>query len=140
MNLPSITTETPPNAADMAVLSEGLRSYGIMELGGVEPLALACFLRHQGSIVGGGCGRAVGTRFLLDLLWVHKHWRNKGHGRALLRAIEEQASLQGCRDIILETLNDQAVAFYMKSHYELIAQIQNFIPGFSKSALLKQIT
>ena len=124
----------------MAVLSEGLRSYGIMELGGVEPLPLACFLRHQGNIVGGGCGRIVGTRFLLDLLWVHKHWRNKGHGRALLRAIEERASLQGCRDIILETLNDQAVAFYMKSHYELIAEIQNFIPGFSKSALLKQIT
>ena len=139
MNLPNITVETSPSAADMAVLSEGLRSYGIMELGGVEPLPLACFLRHEGSIVGGGCGRVVGTRFLLDLLWVHKHWRNKGHGRELLRTIEEQACLQGCRDIILETLNDQAVAFYIKSHYELIAEIHNFIPGFSKSALLKQI-
>ena len=139
MNLPNITTEIPPNAADVAVLSEGLRAYGITELGGAEPLQLACLLRHQGSIVGGGCGRAVGTRFLLDLLWVHQHWRNKGHGRELLRTIEEQASLQGCRDIILETLNDQAVAFYRKSHYTLIAEIPDFIPGFTKSALLKQI-
>lgn len=139
MNLPNITVETSPGAADMAVLSDGLRAYGIMELGGVEPLPLACFLRHQGSIVGGGCGRVVGTRFLLDLLWVHQHWRNKGHGRELLRTIEQQASLQGCRDIILETLNDQAVAFYIKSRYELIAEIHNFIPGFSKSALLKRL-
>ena len=96
MNPPNITTETCPSAADVAVLSEGLRSYGIMEIGGIEPLQLACFLRHEGSIVGGGCGRVVGTRFLLDLLWVHKHWRNNGHGRELLRTIEEQASLQGC--------------------------------------------
>ena len=102
-----------------------------------HPALKLVLLRSEGIVAGGANGRIVRERLLLDLLWVREEFRNNGHGKELLSAIEEFARAKGCQDVILETLNARSVRFYLNSGYKCIAKIEGYIPGFDKSVFLK---
>ena len=118
---------------------DALKAYGCAEVAEMRPATLGSFLRENGIIVGGACGEIFGNRLVLDLLWVSEEFRNRGIGTRLLRATEEMAAEQGCRDVILETLNARAVQYYVREGYEVATRVENFIPGFDKVILTRRI-
>ena len=132
-----ISSEYDPATADLEVIADAIRKYGLAEIGCDAPIDIASFLRKDDQVVGGVCGRMIKKRLLLDLLWVKEEYRNNGYGTKLLAAIENRAKSDGCQAVILETFNARAVAFYFKFRYRCIAKIQDYIPGFDKHILLK---
>ncbi len=76
---------------------------------------LGLFLRGADSaLIGGAYGWSWGDTCFLRYLFVPAELRNQGHGTALMRTLEQQARMRGCRQIVVETHDFQAPEFYRK--------------------------
>ncbi len=64
-------------------------------------------------------------------LIVSKHCREKGYGKTLLNAMENNLASEGCEDILLGVFgyNEKAIEFYQKNGYEtrMIDMLKKFL-------------
>jgi ribosomal protein S18 acetylase RimI-like enzyme len=139
MPVPPVIVDRSPSPDDIGMVAQGMRRHALAQIGGDESPPIACFARENGAVVGGVVGRVVRSRLFVELLWVQETLRNRGLGSSLLKAIEREASDKGCRDVLLETLSDSAARLYSELGYGLIAEIPDYIPGFTKRVLLKAL-
>lgn len=67
------------------------------------------------------CPEDWSNRLRVTELWVARHWRRQGLGRALLDLAKEQARLEHRRAVILETqsCNPAAIGFYLHEGFTL---------------------
>jgi len=73
----------------------------------------------NGETIAGAAGRSFGDWFLLDNLWVSDSLRGQNVGSQLLKNIETAAIQRGCNQVLLDTLNFQAMPFYKKYGYTI---------------------
>ncbi len=78
----------------------------------------------------GGCAHVV-------YFWVHESHRHKGLGRSLLTAVENEAVLRGCSQVLVYTHSFQAPAFYEAMQYVKVATLANYPQGHSQIAYIK---
>ena len=116
-----------------------MRRYALSQIENDESPPIACFVRARGAVVGGVVGRIIRKRLFVELLWVDEGYRNRGYASALLAALEGAAQARGCSDALLETLSNPAAHLYSRAGYRLLAQVPDYIPGFSKQVLLKPL-
>jgi ribosomal protein S18 acetylase RimI-like enzyme len=76
---------------------------------------------------------------IVDLLWVEETRRNRGLGSSLLQSMERVARDRDCRDVLLETLGTSATRLYSAAGYRQLAQVPDYIAGFTKRVLLKPL-
>ena len=95
---------------DIATLSEGVFSFGRALAVGGEARPIACFLREEDGILAGASGRTEYERLFVSLLWVVDRLRCRGIGAEVLARLEEAATERGCRDALIETMNDRTAA------------------------------
>lgn len=136
---PTITTETSPDAEDIAVVARGMRDHALAQIAGNESPPFACFAREGRVIVGGAVGRIILNRLFVELLWVEASRRDEGLGTALLTALEQRARESGCADALLETLSTDAARLYTSAGYRLRAEVPDYIPGFAKRVFVKAL-
>jgi GNAT superfamily N-acetyltransferase len=136
---PTITTETSPDAGDIAVVARGMRDHALAQIAGNESPPFACFAREGRAIVGGAVGRIILNRLFVELLWVEETRRDEGMGTALLAALEQRARESGCADALLETLSTEAARLYTSAGYRLRAEVPDYIPGFAKRVFVKSL-
>ena len=136
---PTITTETSPDAGDIAVVARGMRDHALAQIAGNESPPFACFAREGRVIVGGAVGRIILNRLFVELLWVEEARRDEGMGKALLAALEQRARESGCADALLETLSTEAARLYTSAGYRLRAEVPDYIPGFAKRVFVKAL-
>jgi GNAT superfamily N-acetyltransferase len=129
----TITLDAHPSANDLRQLLDGVRSFNQTLSGNERPRPVACFLRDQeGRIVGGAQGDLWGRSAHIAAMWVAEEHRGKGHGSALLRAVEHYAAAQGQRLSYLETTSFQARPFYEKLGYQQFGEL----PGIDDQCTL----
>jgi predicted N-acetyltransferase YhbS len=90
-------------------------------------------------LVGGATGRIEFERLFIQYLWVAESHRNQGLGTNLLSRIEQAACELKCSDALVETLSDQTATMYRRVGYAPLAEIANYIPGYTRHVLLKQL-
>ena len=101
---------------------------------------LAIFLRDEaGQVRGGVVGYCWARRLYLEYLWVEERLRGQGHGARLLAAAEEEARGNGYTDVVLNTFDFQAPAFYPKYGYEIFAEFSDQPPGHTLYFLRKRL-
>jgi ribosomal protein S18 acetylase RimI-like enzyme len=123
--------------SDLAVLSEGVTRYGrTLALGG-NSKPIACLVRENEEIVAGGSGRTEFDRLFVAYLWVQEHLRSRGLGSEVLCAFENAARARGCKDALIETLNDRTANLYARLGYKPVAVIPNYVGTFTKHVLVK---
>lgn len=83
-----------------------------------KPLAIQV-TNDNGETIAGAAGRSFGDWFLLDNLWVSDSLRGQNMGSQLLKNIETAAIQRGCTQVLLDTLNFQAMPFYKKHGYTI---------------------
>jgi GNAT superfamily N-acetyltransferase len=143
MNLASghtVTLETSPHPADYEVVARGLHEYNHQQAGDQHHLPLAIFIRDQaGAVIAGLLGDTYWGWLAINLLWVHDAWRGRGYGRMLLRTAEEEALRRGCANAHLDTLDFQALDFYLKEGYAIFGQLHDLPPGHTRYFLQKTL-
>ena len=109
---------TDPDAADVAIVNEGVLSFGrSLALGG-NARPLACFVRDDGALVAGGVGRTEFNRLFVTSLWVAEDRRCRGLGTELLARMEHEAAQSGCTSSMIETMNDRVARMYARHGYK----------------------
>ena len=68
----------------------------------------------DGSPIAGAFGWTWGGTCYIRYLFVAENMRGHGQGTMLMRAIQKEANSRDCRQIVLETFDFQAFAFYQK--------------------------
>jgi GNAT superfamily N-acetyltransferase len=84
-----------------------------------ERLPIAVQVKNKrAEIIAGAAGRTFGNWLQLNTLWVCESQRGTGLGSEVLKAIEVAARQRGCTQVLLDTLNFQAMPFYQKHGYQ----------------------
>lgn len=129
---------TDPDAADVAIVNEGVLSFGrSLALGG-NARPLACFVRDDGALVAGGVGRTEFNRLFVTSLWVAEDRRCRGLGTELLARMEHEAAQSGCTSSMIETMNDRVARMYARLGYKPVAVVPAYVGGFTRHIMLKE--
>jgi GNAT superfamily N-acetyltransferase len=92
-----------------------------------------------GEIVAGAAGKTFGLWLLLDNLWVREDLRGNDLGSTILKKMETAAQEQGCRFVLLQTLNFQARPFYEKYGYQCQWVQENYPRDGQKYFMVKEL-
>jgi GNAT superfamily N-acetyltransferase len=125
--MPAISVERTIGKTKRAVLG-GLLRYNAEKMGRQKYRRFALSLRDDGEIVGGIVGEVWMTVLFIQWFWIDERFRGKGHGAALIGAIEEQARRFGAVRSYLDTMSVQAPGFYQACGYEAFGTIDGY-PG-----------
>lgn len=123
---------------DVGVISNGVFRFGRSEAPDGDARPIACFLRDDWQkILAGATGRTEYGRMFINYLWVRDGLRGRGFGTETLQRIESAAIERGCRDALIETLNDRNAALYRHLGYRPLAVIERCVGPFNRHILLK---
>lgn len=138
--MPHLVTSWPPDSAVDAAVTDGLRRHLAPRWGasGRRDFTIAC-RADDGALVGGVVGAVAWGWVYVDRLWVDVAHRGRGHGRALMAAVEAVARDHGCVGMHLDTFGDEALPFYERHGFEIWGSLEGLPPGGCKHALCKRL-
>ena len=133
MDAGSLVIEDQPEPGDVARLERRLYESNVAATGVKDGRSLAIFVRDDlGGLAAGLDGWTWGGCLFVRTLWVREDLRHAGQGTRLVRAAEVEAVRRGCRKAMLDTDSFQAPDFYRKLGYEVIAEVEGYLPGTTK--------
>jgi ribosomal protein S18 acetylase RimI-like enzyme len=139
---PGIRLSSEPGAprADVDRIIDAIDRWN-MEVTGLRDFRpIAIFLRDDaGAIRGGVTGGVWGGWLHVVGLWVDEDLRERGLGRRLLLAAEDEARAAGARHAFLETHTFQSPGLYRRLGYEPIAELEAYPPGEAQLILRKDL-
>jgi ribosomal protein S18 acetylase RimI-like enzyme len=135
-----LIVETEPRPEDVRFLEDGLYAFNVQATGISDANLLGLFARAaDGSPKGGAFGWTWGGTCYIRYLFVLESLRGRGLGTRLMRAVEKEARFRGCRQILLETHDFQAPAFYRKLGFEVVGQVAEYPRGHRYLTLVKHL-
>jgi GNAT superfamily N-acetyltransferase len=136
-----ITVTDELDAADAAVISDGLRAYYVNQTGYYDFRPLAVFVRdpQTGKVIGGLHGRSEFGLVYVAWFFLPEDRRRAGIGSQVLAMAEEEGRRRGCTRIALTTLSIEAPGFYQKQGYDVAATIDCEPPGLTRYYMMKKL-
>ena len=135
-----IAREERPQDADVRFLQDAIDAYNVEKTKRPDYLLVTFSVRDDDDrIVGGIVGDIWGDWLYVRVLWLEEERRLQGYGTQLLRAAEEVAIQQGCRNVYLSTFSFEAPRFYEKLGYEIFGTLEDFPPGHTKFYMRKSL-
>lgn len=129
----SMELDEHPREEDLRHVLDSIRQFNLKVSGHERPRPVAVFLRdEQGQIIGGVQGDLWGSSMHIAALWVTKSERGKGHGSALMTALEKHAAARGHLLVYVETTSFQALPFYEGLGYRIFGTL----PGIAEHCTL----
>ncbi len=133
-------TPVVPTLEEQAFLEDRLYEHNRGRVGRDDGRLFAFLVRDaRGEIVAGLSGWTWAGACEIRTLWVHEALRGQGHGRALLRAAEREATARGCTVILLASYDFQAPGFYEKCGFQVAWRLGEFPPGHENVDLVKRL-
>lgn len=138
---PNIVVTDAPDAADTAVIADGLRAYNTGRAGYDDSRPLAVFVTDpvSGKVVGGLYGGSYLGQVRVDRFFLPEGLRRDRLGSRLLALAEEEGRRRGCSRITLNTMEIQAPGFYRKQGYETAATLACDPPGVTRYLMTKRL-
>jgi GNAT superfamily N-acetyltransferase len=141
MSEPKIIVTDTPDAADIAIINDGLRDYNTSKAGYDDYKPLAVFVTDPatGKIVGGLHGGSYLGQLRIDRFFLPEGLRRDRIGSRLLTMAEEEGRKRGCTRVALNTLEIQAPGFYKKQGYDMAARLDCDPPGITRYVMTKKL-
>ncbi len=141
MNAPKIIVTDAADAADIAVINDGLRDYNTSKAGYNDYKPLAVFVTDPatGKVEGGLHGGSYMGQLRIDRFFLPEGLRRDRIGSRLLTMAEEEGRKRGCTRVALNTLEIQAPGFYQKQGYEMAAKLDCDPPGITRYLMTKKL-
>ena len=133
-----VTVERTIGATKRAVQS-GLFRYNVEKMRKQKHKSFAISLRDKKEVVGGIVGEVWMTVLFIQLFWIDQQFRGKGHGKALIEAIEDQARNFGAVRAYVDTMSFQAPDFYRACDYEALGTIDGYPGGVTRHWFTKAL-
>jgi len=93
-----------PDDADVHFLDDRINQYNFETTGITDGRIFSFFVRDElGDIIAGLYGWTWGGTCAVRYLWVRADHRKRGYGTALMEAVEREALVRGCTQIVLST-------------------------------------
>jgi len=129
-----------PSYSDIHFLDDRINEYNVERTGITDGKILSYFVRDEnGAIIAGLYGWTWGGCCEVRYLWVRQDYRNRGYGRGLMQAAEDEAITRGCCQMILDTHSFRAPRFYQGLGFEILATHANYPRGHQKHYLRKAL-
>jgi GNAT superfamily N-acetyltransferase len=130
-----------PDAADIAVIADGLRAYNTAMAGHDDYRPLAVFVTDPatGKVIGGLYGASSRGQLRVDRFYLPKELRRDRLGSRLLKMAEEEGRRRRCTRVTLNTMEIQAPGFYLKQGYEMAAKLDCDPPGVTRYVMTKRL-
>jgi GNAT superfamily N-acetyltransferase len=130
-----------PDAADIAVINDGLRAYNTEKAGFDDYKALAVFVADPatGKVLGGLHGGSYMGQLRVDRFFLPEDHRRDRIGSRVLKLAEEEGRKRGCTRVVLNTMEIQAPGFYLKQGYEMAAKLECPPPGITRYVMTKKL-
>lgn len=133
-------SEPDASAEDQEFIRNAIYSHNMEHTGDHNYSPLSILMRDEiGKVVGGILGDIWGGWLHLTFLWVTPELRNRGYGKQLLLAAEDEARQKGCQGVFLETHSFQAPEFYRRNGFLLVGQLNDYPPGHHYFILQKPL-
>lgn len=136
-----IVVTDAPDAADIAVINDGLRAFNTSQAGYDDYKPLAVFVTDPvtGKVEGGLHGGSYLGQMRVDRFFLPEDRRRDRIGSRVLAAAEEEARKRGCTRVTLNTMEIQAPGFYRKQGYEMAAKLECAPPGVTRYLMTKKL-
>ena len=134
----AISVERTIGKTKRAVLG-GLIGYNTEKMGRQKYRRFAVSLRDGDEIVGGIVGEVWMTVLFIQLFWMDARFRGKGHGRALIEKIEQEARQFGAVRSYVDTMSVQAPAFYRACGYQAFGELDGYPKGVTRHWFTKAL-
>ena len=134
----AISVERTIGKTKRAVLG-GLIGYNTEKMGRQKYRRFAVSLRDDDEIVGGIVGEVWMTVLFIQLFWMDARFRGKGHGRALIEKIEQEARQFGAVRSYVDTMSVQAPAFYRACGYQPFGELDGYPKGVTRHWFTKAL-
>jgi GNAT superfamily N-acetyltransferase len=130
-----------PDAADTAVINEGLRAYNTEKAGYDDYKPLAVFVTDPatGKVLGGLHGGSYMGQLRVDRFFLPEDHRRDRIGSRVLKMAEEEGRKRGCTRVTLNTMEIQAPGFYLKQGYTMAAKLDCDPPGITRYVMTKKL-
>jgi GNAT superfamily N-acetyltransferase len=136
-----ITMADEPRPEDVRILEDLLHDHNEAATGIRDGKLLALFLRDaDGRVIGGLYGWTWGATCYVRYLFVPPELRQQGYGSRLMRRVEDEAKVRGCRQIVLETHDFQAPQFYRRLDFEVVGAIDGYPIGHQYLSMVKRLS
>jgi len=141
MSEPTIVVTDAPDAADTAVVNDGLHDYNTGKAGYDDHRPLAVFVTDpdSGAVVGGLHGASYMGQLRVDRFFLPEGLRRFRLGGQVLKLAEEEGRRRGCSRVTLTTMEIQAPGFYLKQGYEMAARLDCDPPGVTRYLMTKKL-
>ncbi|MFD2176852.1 GNAT family N-acetyltransferase [Veronia pacifica] len=129
-----------PSDKQVALVTDGLRSYNRPHLEDIQSEQILFLLREADDVIAGCSGRLFGQWFCIQYLWVDEKLRGTGVGSQLMTATENHIIEKGCKKVLVDTLSFQALPFYKKLGFEERMTLDDYpIPDMKIYFLVKTL-
>jgi GNAT superfamily N-acetyltransferase len=141
MSIPHIIVTDAPDAADLALISDGLDQFNVDVSGIADRRPLAVLVKDPDTrkTLGGVTGRTSLGLLFLDVFFLPEALRGSGIGSQVLQMAEAEGRRRGCRAAVLYTISFQAPEFYQKHGWREFGNIPCDPPGTSRVFLTKDL-
>jgi ribosomal protein S18 acetylase RimI-like enzyme len=135
-----VVVETEPDAINIRLLEERLYEFNVEATGIADGKSFGLFLREpSGTMIGVAYGWTWGGTCHLRYLFVPADRRNQGHGTRLMQAVEDEARLRRCGQIVVETHDFQAPGFYRKLGFDVTGVVEGYPRGHRYLTLVEPL-
>lgn len=116
----TLTYEANPDPDDIQRLEDGITIFATQKTNHQPIDFFAFFLRNEHNKLRGGCnGNTLYGSLYIDQLWVQASLRKKGYGTKLMLAAEQWGKEKDCIFSTVNTMDWEALNFYIKLGYEV---------------------
>lgn len=138
IKIPPVDVDPPDS--DVHFLDDRINEYNVKQTGINDGKILSYFVHDEtGAIVAGLYGWTWGGCCEVRYLWVQHDYRDRGYGKALMQAAENEAIARRCHQIVLDTHSFQAPQFYQSLGFEIIGTHADYPHGHQKHYLKKAL-
>ncbi|HQT62961.1 MAG TPA: GNAT family N-acetyltransferase [Acidocella sp.] len=134
----TLTLSNDPDPAARAYLMAGLTSFHEALLGPGTSGPFAALLHDSvGTLQGGVWGRNYYNWFFIEMLFIEEAHRAQGLGATLLATAEAEAIKRRCTGLWLDTMNPNALHFYLRHGFESFGELPNY-PNNTRRVFLRK--
>lgn len=123
----------------MQYIADGLNQYNHGQIEQFPSSEELGFIALDGGVYQGGVKAKIRSNGWMEISWLNVENRQQGLGTKLIRTVEQYATEQHCRLVMVDTLSFQAPEFYKKLGYDVYGTIPDFIDGHDRIFFMKRL-